>query len=179
MKLYPPWEKIDDKSDFFEKELRRELHASHKLYSVNARAIARCGGNDDVVFELEDCKIAVIHLTYSKEKSDKYPWFKIYESRKHWIKEQVVTEFYESIGISKNASDFTHILIDLMVGHIILKEFENWVYSACNLESEIGEQLYFKLISADFSLLTNIIDILNEWFINQSSSEDIDLRHLQ
>lgn len=81
------------------KELKNELPQSHVLYNESYELIARKSNNDDVVLELENGKIAVVHLTWnSKTEADGYPKTRIYENKKDfWEKEMKfdITDFKE------------------------------------------------------------------------------------
>ena len=96
LKFLPPWIEIDSKGSL-EKELQKEVLESHPLFGQKVKAIAKREDNDDVLFQLENEKIAMVHLTWrsSKELSSKYPRSIIYE---HWSKvfeEQIVKDNQE------------------------------------------------------------------------------------
>jgi hypothetical protein len=61
----PPWEAVPEGTGaWLESELRREIgHPDHPLHGAAYRAVARCGGCDDVVFALPGGRYAVVHLT--------------------------------------------------------------------------------------------------------------------
>jgi len=70
-------------------ELKLELPKDHMLCNENAKLIARKTNNDDIVLELEDKRIAVVHLTWkSKKEIDGYPITRIYKDKvDFWNKE--------------------------------------------------------------------------------------------
>jgi len=72
-------------------ELLCELPTQHRLYGVEARAVARRQDNDDVLFELfgseAPAEFAVVHLTWSgkPEPGPKYPWTELYGTFSEWV----------------------------------------------------------------------------------------------
>ncbi len=178
MKLYPPWNREESDSEFFLNELESELHEAHKLHGKKVKFIARVSTSDDVAFELTDGSIAVVHLTYTKESSPNFPWFVLYPSFDNWYQEAVVQSFYDLIGLLEKPTTFEQKLIDLMVGHMSLSDFEFWVYDSNVLEGELGGKLYLELISIRFENKSEISDVLNDWFLNRVSAKGRDLREI-
>lgn len=84
---FPPWRKTDD-GEFFEAELKKEMTFFHPLKRKKVKAVGNRTDRDDVLFKLTDGsnRYAVVHLTYNKERSRKFPLTKFY---KDW------TEFYQ------------------------------------------------------------------------------------
>ncbi len=80
-------------------ELKKELPKSHALFNESYELIARKTNNDDIVLELENGKLAVVHLTWkSKTEVDGYPITRIYENKiDFWNREmkQDIIEFKE------------------------------------------------------------------------------------
>lgn len=80
-------------------ELNLELPDNHPLSNKNMELIARKTNNDDIVLELEDNRIAVVHLTWkSKKEIDGYPVTRIYKDKiDFWNREmkQEIIEFKE------------------------------------------------------------------------------------
>ncbi len=70
-------------------ELKLELSDKHILSGENIELIARKMHNDDIILELEDKRIAVVHLTWkSKKESEGYPITRIYKDKvDFWNKE--------------------------------------------------------------------------------------------
>ena len=62
-----PWRGIDDESErtALAAALWRELPAAHDLAGHGAIAVARRDDSDDVLFELDDGRIAEVHLTWA------------------------------------------------------------------------------------------------------------------
>lgn len=69
-----------DKRKYYSKELDNELCEDHELFKIGATPLMKKEGSDDVLYSLCNGKIAVVHLTYCKENSCKYPKFIIYNS---------------------------------------------------------------------------------------------------
>ena len=63
-----PWFRVaGDGAAPFEAEAHNELH------TLDLRALARCAGCDDVVFQVSDGSFAIVHLTWTG-KPDVQPW---------------------------------------------------------------------------------------------------------
>lgn len=88
----PPWEAINEYSQDIRqgllKELKRELHRKHPLYRMKVALIGRRQDNDDILLELEDRRIAVVHLTWKgRAESGSWPSTRIYQDkREFWEK---------------------------------------------------------------------------------------------
>ncbi len=63
-------------------ELKREVCSLHPLFGIGAVCIARREGRDDFLFSLPSHSkpIAVVHLTWSKEKAADFPWTTFFDS---------------------------------------------------------------------------------------------------
>ena len=85
--LIPPWTTVRNGAAL-ETELARELGPGHPLHGVRARAIARRGDNDDVLFALErgPAPFAIVHLTWSGrvEADPAWPGFELIETLSAW-----------------------------------------------------------------------------------------------
>lgn len=94
IKFLSPWMKIESKGNL-ERELAKETSIGHQLYGKEVKAIAKREDNDDVLFEIGEGKMAVVHLTWKgkKESSPNYPLTKTF---KHW------TEVYEKVIVKDN-----------------------------------------------------------------------------
>jgi len=97
-----PWESIDEHSAAFERELRLELTRNHVLWDVEVRAIARRCDNDDVLFQVRtDRRVAAVHLTWSsKPEVENFPWTQLYDSLDAWVREGMLPEHREYLGIT-------------------------------------------------------------------------------
>lgn len=101
-KLLEPWQETDDPA-FYENELNKEVSFFHPLNWKKIRAIGIRTDRDDVLFEIVSGKpkYAVVHLTWQKETSRKFPstkfykdWTDVYENcilmdHKDWKEERV------------------------------------------------------------------------------------------
>ena len=83
------WWAIDDPvhRQLFADELRSEVGVGHVLYGLAANPIARADGRDDYLFELEDGRVAEVHLTFcNRPERPPWPGAVIYESLAAWRK---------------------------------------------------------------------------------------------
>ena len=80
-----PWERLEPGNDFH-LELEREVCKGHKLFGVMAKAISKRVDRDDFLFELSDDtnRFAVVHLTWQKEDSIKWPTVEFYKTFDDW-----------------------------------------------------------------------------------------------
>ncbi len=90
--LEPYWDamEMEEKSiQALMNELKLELPNNHLLHNVDAELIARKTNNDDIVLELENGTIVVVHLTWkSKMEMDGYPITRVYKDKiDFWNKE--------------------------------------------------------------------------------------------
>jgi len=60
--------------------LTAELGEKHPLYRKAATPIARCYGQDDVLYKIYDGTYAIVHLTYSLKNQDGWPRFITFKS---------------------------------------------------------------------------------------------------
>ena len=72
-------------------ELEKELPPGHVLCGARATAVATRVDRDDVLFEIEGGKstLAVVHMTWQREKDPKWPAVKLFSSWDQWIKEEM------------------------------------------------------------------------------------------
>jgi hypothetical protein len=78
-----PWHAIEEAHGRkFVEELRRELSPGHSLFGQPIVAVARRFDRDDVLFRVGHSPehYAVVHLTFQREDSLKWPNTKIFES---------------------------------------------------------------------------------------------------
>lgn len=75
-------------------ELKLELPENHLLQKENADLIARKTNNDDIVLELENGNIVVVHLTW-KSKIDGYPTTTIYKDKIDFWNKEMKTDIIE------------------------------------------------------------------------------------
>ena len=67
-----------------EAELARELHKKHILHGLRAVALAKRIDCDDYIFQLDDGRIAQVHLTYAVESTPDWPHTLVFDSRAQW-----------------------------------------------------------------------------------------------
>lgn len=67
-----PWEAIAVQKEGFQQELQKEVSEAHPLFDKKVEAIATRADCDDVLFQLEEGKYAVVHLTW-KGKTEENP----------------------------------------------------------------------------------------------------------
>lgn len=81
------WLKVENiHEDMLATEFYRELHPRHALYGVEAMALAKSEGTDEVLFSLGNGKCAIVHLTYAKEKTEKFPLFLLFDTVEQSLK---------------------------------------------------------------------------------------------
>ncbi|WP_408033167.1 hypothetical protein [Tenacibaculum xiamenense] len=100
--LAPYWDVIEMEEKNIQalmNELKVELPDDHPLLLQNTELIAKKTNNDDIILELEDKRIAVVHLTWKSEKENNgYPITRIYKDKvDFWNKQmkQDIVKFKE------------------------------------------------------------------------------------
>lgn len=81
--LPPGWSWLQSsESEALSNELQRELPAGHELHGRQFTALARCVGEDDVVFETRDGsrRIYLVRLTWTRESNPEWPSATEFES---------------------------------------------------------------------------------------------------
>lgn len=74
-------------------ELKREVHRAHPLYKLDATVIGQRQDNDDILIELEDGLMAVVHLTWSgKKEYGPWPATQVYSSRENFIENRLLPD---------------------------------------------------------------------------------------
>jgi hypothetical protein len=89
--LEESWENVsDEQSAAFLHEITAEMSSEHALYGIGLKAIGCSRSVDDVLFQLEDGRVADVHLTWS-QKAERLPWprYRIYANLAEWM-EQVM-----------------------------------------------------------------------------------------
>lgn len=95
---FVPWYPIEreDERHAMLVELQRELDSTHPLNGVAAIAIARRQDNDDVLFSLEDGRMAVVHLTWiGKQDKSPFPWTVLYATAEAFVQECLLPDHRE------------------------------------------------------------------------------------
>lgn len=96
IELPEPWYWTEDD---LTKQLKKEIHYSHILYNKHIKTIARREDQDDVLFELEDKKFAVVHLTWRElpHANNMWPTTKMYNNWEDVYVNRILvdSEFYQ------------------------------------------------------------------------------------
>jgi hypothetical protein len=80
-KINKDWDLLDNKGNvYFLNQLNNELIEEHFLFNRAEKAIMKRLSQDDVLYLLKDGKFAIVHLTYSKNNSSKWPAYKEFET---------------------------------------------------------------------------------------------------
>ncbi|MHC2330989.1 hypothetical protein [Bradyrhizobium sp. USDA 4454] len=84
-----PWMPIEsnEQRQALESELHRELTPGHQLVGLSVVALAMRRDQDDVLFQLQDGQVAVVHLTWKggPEIDARWPVTACYSSLGEWI----------------------------------------------------------------------------------------------
>lgn len=98
MTFPPDWFEMQEAQAIgFEDELRRECVPGHVLHGLEVRAVATADWSDDALFELEDGRWALVHLTWKTETDPKWPATAIYPDFEAVLK-QLHAEFEARTG---------------------------------------------------------------------------------
>lgn len=94
--LLEPWQQTDNAA-FYETELKKELSFFHPLNWKRVRAVAIRTDRDDVLFEVLNgsSKYAVVHLTWQKESSPKFPSTHFYKDWQDFYIKRLVEDHNE------------------------------------------------------------------------------------
>ena len=78
-------------------ELQRELHPDHALFGSPVSAVARRQDCDDVLFMLNDGRVAIVHLTCSGKRGAVAddPWTVFFDSIDSFIEQSMKPEHQE------------------------------------------------------------------------------------
>jgi len=89
-----PWRALsDEQADALLRELQIELSPGHSLHGSQLAAIARSRLADDVLFRLQDGRVAEVHLTWRRS-LECLPWPKhrMYKSLEEWAQQVMVPD---------------------------------------------------------------------------------------
>ena len=96
-----PWHPIvnADEQRGLVSELRRELPQGHPLFGSDVSPIARRQDRDDVLFNLNDGRVAIVHLTWSgkAEPTAKFRLTTFFDSVDSFVEESMKPE-HERLG---------------------------------------------------------------------------------
>jgi hypothetical protein len=91
--ILTPWKAIEDsgQSRLFSAQLETELPQKHALHGLKVIALAARIDRDDVLFEVpgSETPLAVVHLTWRKERDPRWPSTKLFRSWDHWVQEDM------------------------------------------------------------------------------------------
>uniref|UniRef100_UPI0026136245 hypothetical protein n=1 Tax=uncultured Aquimarina sp. TaxID=575652 RepID=UPI0026136245 len=97
--LDPYWDTIEMEEKSIQEimnELKLELPENHLLHNENTELIAKKTNNDDIVLELEDERIAVVHLSWkSKKEIDGYPLTRVYKDKADFWNQEMKQDILE------------------------------------------------------------------------------------
>jgi hypothetical protein len=96
--LEPWWSTIemDDNGKFLKDELIKEINPDHLLYNLNIDVIAKRQDNDDILVEMDNGTLALVHLTWSgKPESKNYPRVEYYSSKIDFWKRKLKNDIVE------------------------------------------------------------------------------------
>ena len=87
-----PWVQSDPQpAAAFLRELQLELSTAHPLHGTKLAAIAHSRAADDVLFQMEDGRVAQVHLTWSGH-TEQPPWpnHDVYGSIQEWAQQVMI-----------------------------------------------------------------------------------------
>jgi hypothetical protein len=103
-----PWMPIEDSDRALAGELKSEVPPGHQLFGVAVDALAARIDCDDVLYRLTPShRLAVVHLTYSRESSPDWPETELFDTfddfrsrrmvpdhHEYWQREEVSPDWY-------------------------------------------------------------------------------------
>jgi hypothetical protein len=92
--LLEPWRALPpERAQALLREVQIELSPGHPLYGADLTAIAVSRLADDVLFLLDDGRVANVHLTWSRG-AEQNPWpsHRIYASFEEWAKQVMIPD---------------------------------------------------------------------------------------
>ena len=91
-----PWHPVEDAGarNGLLAEFQRKLPRGHVLAGVPVTAIGRRQDCDDVLFALEDGRVAIVHLTWSgkTEPVPDHPWTVLFDSFERFVEDEMKSE---------------------------------------------------------------------------------------
>jgi hypothetical protein len=97
-----PWESIsNERAQYFEDELTRELAPDHALYGQERRAVGKTGASDDVLYRLHGGTFAQVHLTFVREAPERSGWPMHYpfETLADWMIAKMLPDHIEHFAL--------------------------------------------------------------------------------
>ena len=92
-----PWEAVEQPAESLNAELKKEVPPEHPLYGRSANAIGHRIDCDDVLFELSNGTLAVVHLTWSgkQDQHPQFPWTTQFQSIDEFIENAMIPDAKE------------------------------------------------------------------------------------
>lgn len=89
-----PWRALPpERAEALLREVYIELSPGHPLYGARLRAIAVSRIADDVLFQLDDGRVADMHLTWSRFAQQKpWPSHRVYASFEEWAQRVMIPD---------------------------------------------------------------------------------------
>src|SRR5580704_2099361 len=87
-----PWRALPpERAEALLREVQLELSAGHPLYRADLTAVAVSSLADDVLFRLDDGRVASVHLTWRRS-AEQNPWpsHRIYASLEEWVSQVMI-----------------------------------------------------------------------------------------
>lgn len=96
MNFLEPWYPVSD-SKAIENQLKAELSKNHALCGTKVKALAQRQDCDDFLFCLDDgsMRVAVVHLSFSRNTDARYPRTELYSDIETWIAERMNRDHVE------------------------------------------------------------------------------------
>lgn len=88
------WVLLSDENTSFINEAKKEIGKEHSLYEYTLYPKAKCDSNDDVLYEIDNGKYVIIHLTYSTSNSLPYPKYTMFDNAEKAVA-YIEKAFYE------------------------------------------------------------------------------------
>ena len=87
-----PWRELSqEQADAVLREIRRELSPGHPLHGANLTPIAKSGLTDDVLLQLDDGRVADVHLTWTGcAEGSPWPRHRVFASLEEWVQQVMV-----------------------------------------------------------------------------------------
>jgi hypothetical protein len=95
--LEPWYEFLPGQAEVFLQEIQSELSPGHPLHGAKLAAVAHSGRADDALFQLEDGRVADVHLTFSG-RAEQPPWprHQVYTSLEEWVQKVMIPAHEET-----------------------------------------------------------------------------------
>src|SRR5438045_2550616 len=94
-----PWQPVEgaDARRSLIAEFQRELPAGHVLSGARVTPIGRRQDCDDVLFALDDGRVAIVHLTWSgkTEPVSDHPWTVLFASMERFVEDEMTPQHRE------------------------------------------------------------------------------------